>query len=168
MHHNLFQWMPETLGESLRFWRKASGLSQMHLALKAGISSRHLSFIETGRSTASEALILTLAHNLKLNFRQTNRLLLQAGYPPAFNETPLDDQAMSLINSLLHQMLTQHLPYPAFVISCDYRLLIWNSAYAQLVHFYAGENALKTEQNVMRLLFAENGLTRISHKGAFT
>lgn len=148
----------ESVGEMLRFWRQLNRISQMDLALDIDISSKHLSFVETGKSNPSRNLVLKIAHSLKLPLRHRNAFLLAAGYAPEFEEAPFDGQKMGIIREALRHMLEKHEPYPAFVVNTGYQILMTNSGYSQIVKFYAGENALKKYNNAIRILFADDGL----------
>ena len=148
----------ESIGEMIRFWRQLNRVSQMDLALDIDISSRHLSFVETGKSKPSRNLILQIANSLKLPLRQRNAILLIAGYAPEFKEEPFNGPKMEIVRDVLHRMLEKHEPYPAFVVNTGYKILMVNSGYEQFVKFYAGENALKKYDNAIRLLFSDDGL----------
>lgn len=150
----------ESVGDFLRFWRKYNRISQMDLALDVGISSKHLSFVETGRSQPSRDLILRLAHTLKLPFRHRNAFLTAAGYASEFGEEPFNGQKMEIVRQALHRMLENHEPYPAFVVNTAYKILMKNTGFDQFVKFYVGENALTKYDNSIRILFAEDGLRR--------
>ena len=148
----------ESVGEMLRFWRQLNRKSQMDLAMDIDISSKHLSFVETGKSKPSRNLALKIAHSLKLPLRHRNALLIAAGYAPEFEEVPFDGQKMKIVREALHRMIERHEPYPAFVVNAGYKILMTNSGYDQIVKFYAGENALKRYDNAIRILFSEDGL----------
>src|SRR4051812_27292694 len=87
------------VGPLLREWRKRRRLSQLELSLKAEISTRHLSFLETGRSAPSREMVLQLSDRLELPLRERNRMLLAAGYAPAYSETPLDAPVMGSVRA---------------------------------------------------------------------
>lgn len=148
----------ESVGEMLRFWRQLNRISQMDLALDIDISTKHLSFVETGKSKPSRDLVLKIAHSLKLPFRHRNAFLIAAGYAPEFEEQPFDGQKMEIVRGALRRMIEKHEPYPAFVVNTGYKILMKNSGYDQIVRFYAGENALKKYDNAIRILFSEDGL----------
>jgi transcriptional regulator with XRE-family HTH domain len=148
----------ESVGDLLRFWRKSNRISQMDLALDVGISSKHLSFVETGRSQPSRDVILRIAHTLKLPFRHRNAFLTAAGYASEFGEEPFDGQKMEIIRLALRRMLEKHEPYPAFVVNTAYKILMKNAGFDHFVKFYIGENALIKHDNSIRILFAEDGL----------
>src|SRR5262245_25623421 len=104
------------VGELVRTWRTARRRSQMDLALDVGVSTRHLSFVETGRSRPSPELVLALADRLDVPLRERNELLLAAGYAPRYQERPLDDPQLHRARSAMQQMLAAHDPYPGVVI----------------------------------------------------
>jgi transcriptional regulator with XRE-family HTH domain len=148
----------ESIGEMLRFWRQLNRKSQMDLALDVDVSSKHLSFVETGKSKPSRHLVLKIAQSLKLPLRHRNAFLLAAGYAPEFEEEPFDGPKMEIVREALHRMLNMHEPYPAFVVNTGYKILMTNSGYDQMVTFFAGENALTKYDNAIRILFSEDGL----------
>ena len=108
--------LPRPVGELLRQWRERRRLSQLDLALQAEISTRHLSFLETGRSRPSRDMLLRLAEQLEVPLRERNHLLLAGGYAPAFGQTALDAPQMAAVRAALRQVLTGHEPYPAVVV----------------------------------------------------
>lgn len=148
----------ESFGEVLRNFRKKNRMSQMNLALDLDVSSRHLSFVETGRSNPSRNLVIKIADTLKLSYRQRNTFLLSAGYAPAFEELPFDGNRMGIVRDALNRLLENHNPYPAFVVNTEYKILMKNSGYENFIKFYAGNTALKKYDNAVRILFAEDGL----------
>ena len=148
----------ESAGDFLRFWRKFNRMSQMDLALEIGISTKHLSFVETGRSNPSRNLVLKMAHSLKLPLRHRNAFLKTAGYASEFGEEPFNGEKMEIVRQALQRMLEKHEPYPAFVVNAAYKILMTNSGYEQMIKFLVGEHALKKYDNVYHLTFAEDGL----------
>jgi transcriptional regulator with XRE-family HTH domain len=116
------------VGPLLREWRKRRRLSQLDLALDAGISARHLSFVETGRSTPSSEMVLLLAEQLEVPFRERNHLLLAAGHAPAYPERSLQDPELAPVREALDLILTGHEPSPALVIDRGWNLVAANSA----------------------------------------
>jgi len=148
----------ESIGDVLRFWRQLKRISQMDLALDAGVSSKHLSFVETGKSQPSRDLVLKLAQSLNVPLRHRNVFLRAAGFASEFDEEPFDGQKMGIVRHALTRMIKMHEPYPALVINTAYKILMTNSGYDQMIKFYLGENALKKYNNVYRLTFAEDGL----------
>src|SRR5689334_7951862 len=101
------------LGSLLREWRRRRRMSQLDLALEAGVSARHLSFLETGRSKPSRAMVLHLSDQLEVPLRDRNHLLLAAGFAPAYAEHPLDAPEMTPVREALQRILKGHEPYPA-------------------------------------------------------
>nr|WP_222132186.1 helix-turn-helix domain-containing protein [Pseudonocardia sp. C8] len=117
----------------LRFWRARRRRSQMDLALAAGVSPRHLSFVETGRSGASRELLGALAEELDLPLRERNALLLAAGFAPAYAERELDDPELAPVREALERLVDAHAPYPALVVDRWGDVRIANPAAAGLV-----------------------------------
>src|SRR4051794_41296775 len=99
------------VGPLLRDWRRRRRLSQLDLALEAGVSARHLSFVETGRSRPSADMVLHLADQLDVPLRERNHLLLAAGYAPAYAERPLEHPEMEPVRRALDFLLAAHDPY---------------------------------------------------------
>ena len=102
--------------QALKDRRAARRLSQLELALRAGTTQRHLSFIESGRSLPGREMVIRLSESLGLPLRERNKLLLKAGYAPAYPETPLDDAALAPVRAALDHILAAHLPYPAVIV----------------------------------------------------
>ena len=148
----------ESAGSFLRFWRKHNRMSQMDLALEVGISTKHLSFVETGRSKPSRSLVLNMAQSLKLPLRHRNSFLKAAGYASEFGEEPFNGKKMEIVRQALQRMLEKHEPYPAFMVNATYNILMTNSGYEQMIKLLVGEHALKKYDNVYHLTFAEDGL----------
>src|SRR5690349_13435236 len=101
------------VGQMLRQWRERLRLSQLDLAGRADISTRHLSFVETGRSTPSREMVVRLAEHLNVPLRERNQLLVAAGYAPVYTENALDSPALSVLREAVHSVLVGHEPYPA-------------------------------------------------------
>src|SRR4051794_38591912 len=115
-----------TPGDQLRDWRQRRGLSQLELAAEADVSSRHLSFLETGRSMASRDMLLRLADCLQMPLRAQNALLHAAGFAPAYTERPVEDPEMESIRAVL----AAYEPYPAIVVDRHWNLIAANRALA--------------------------------------
>lgn len=116
------------IGDQLRQWRERRRLSQMNLALQAQVSTRHLSFVETGRSKPSREMILRLAEQLELPLRERNHLLLAGGYAPVYTESALDSPHMAAVRRAVRQLMTSHEPYPAVVVDRFWNLVDGNSS----------------------------------------
>jgi transcriptional regulator with XRE-family HTH domain len=112
----------------LRDWRRRRRMSQLELALDAGVSARHLSFVETGRSQPGRNMLLRVADRLQIPFRERNRLLLTAGYAPAFAERSLDDPELAPVREALHLILRSHEPYPAIAVDRHWDIVAANDA----------------------------------------
>ena len=129
---------PKGFGARLRWWRARRGLSQLDLAGAAGTSQRHLSFLESGRTAPSQAMVLGLAAALDVPLRQQNALLLAAGYAPVWRESDLTAPALAQVNGALDHMLAQQEPFPAFVVDRRWNLLRANAGAARLTAFLTG------------------------------
>jgi transcriptional regulator with XRE-family HTH domain len=114
------------VGPLLREWRLRRRRTQLELALDAGISQRHLSFVETGRATPSAEMVLLLAEQLEVPFRERNHLLLAAGHAPAFPERSLEDPELAPVRAALDLILTAHEPYPALVMDRRWNIVAAN------------------------------------------
>jgi transcriptional regulator with XRE-family HTH domain len=145
------------LGVLLREWRRRRRVSQLALALKADISQRHLSFVETGRARPSRELVLHLGEQLDVPLRARNRLLLAAGFAPAFVERSLDDPALDAARRAVERVLEGHEPYPALAVDRHWTLLAANGAVAPLLAG-ASPSLLRPPVNVLRLSLHPDGL----------
>jgi transcriptional regulator with XRE-family HTH domain len=106
-----------SFGELLRHWRHRSGLSQLDLALEAGVSQRHLSFLESGRSQPTQSMVLGLAEVMALPLREQNTLLTAAGFPALHTAHDLSDPALAAVRQAIDMLLQQQEPYPAMVVN---------------------------------------------------
>jgi transcriptional regulator with XRE-family HTH domain len=146
-----------TFGAHLRHWRQQRRLSQLDLASDAEISTRHLSFVETGRSAPSREMVLRLAERLQVPLRERNALLVAAGYAPMYRERPLDDPALAAAKQAVDLILRSHEPFPALAVDRHWNLLAAN---AMVPHLLAGvDPALREGRvNVLRLSLHPQGL----------
>jgi len=146
-----------TIGNHLREWRQRRRMSQLELALEADISTRHLSFLETGRASPSRDMVVHLAERLDVPLRERNVLLVAAGYAPAYTERSLDDPALAGVRKAVDLVLAGHAPYPALAIDRHWTLVSVNEAVAPLL---AGVDAelLEPPVNVLRLSLHPAGL----------
>jgi transcriptional regulator with XRE-family HTH domain len=145
----------------LRGWRTRRRLSQLDLAVGAGVSTRHLSYVETGRSRPSPELVLSLAEHLDVPLRERNALLLAAGYAPRYRESGLDDETMAPVRYSIQRMLDAHHPYPALVVDRRWNLVMANAAAFRLVSLLPPE--LVTDPlNVYRITLHPDGLVQHS------
>src|SRR5437868_5554586 len=127
------------VGTLLREWRQRRRLSQLDLALEAGVSTRHLSFVETGRSRPSPEMVLHLADRLDVPLRERNQLLLAAGYAPEYGSRSLDDPDLARVRDALGHVLAGHEPYPAIAVDRCWNLVMSNSALDPLLEGVAPE-----------------------------
>lgn len=144
-------------GTLIREWRQRRHLSQLELASRADVSTRHLSYIETGRSRPTSAMVMRLCDFLEVPLREQNQVLLAAGHAPAHPELRLSDPPMSEANAALETILRGHLPYPALVVDRHWELVAANdAAYAFLDGIDA--DLLEPPINVIRLSIHPRGL----------
>lgn len=145
------------IGDILREWRHRRRMSQLDLACEADISTKHLSFLETGRSQPSRDMLLHLAERLEIPLRERNLLLVAAGYAPVFPERPLADPALAAARKAMELVLAGHEPYPALAVDRHWTLVAANSAVAPLL---AGVDPALTRPpvNVLRLSLHPQGL----------
>jgi transcriptional regulator with XRE-family HTH domain len=145
------------VGPLLRSWRQRRRLSQLDLALEAGVSARHVSFVETGRARPSPEMVLHLADQLEVPLRDRNALLLAAGYAPAFPERPLDAPEMAPVREAMERVLAAHDPYPAFIVDRQWERILANRGVGLLTEDIAPH--LREEPvNVMRVALHPEGV----------
>src|SRR5919198_4949790 len=145
------------IGALIREWRQRRRMSQLDLGLEAGVSARHLSFIETGRSRPSAEMVLQLAEALSVPLRERNSLLLAAGYAPAYGQRGLDEPEMGPVREAIDRLLRAHEPYPAVVIDRHWGLVAGNSAIPFLTAGVA-DHLLEPPVNVLRLSLHPEGM----------
>ena len=145
------------VGERLRGWRERRRVSQLDLSLQAGISARHLSFVETGRSKPSSGLILRLSEELDVPLRERNALLLAGGFAPAYPERGLDAAPLSAVTEAMRQVITAHMPNPALAVDGHWELIDANDAVFKLVEGSAPE-LMEPPVNVLRLSLHPDGM----------
>lgn len=145
------------VGAALREWRQRRRLSQLDLAVQAEISTRHLSFMETGRSSPSREMVLRLAEQLQVPLRERNALLVAAGYAPMFSQRSLEDPAMQAARRAMELVLAGHEPYPALAVDRHWQMVASNRAVAPLLTGIAAA-LLAPPVNVLRLSLHPDGL----------
>jgi transcriptional regulator with XRE-family HTH domain len=153
------------VGDHLRAWRMRRRLSQLDLALDAEISTRHLSFLETGRAQPSREMVLHLSEQLEIPLRERNVILVAAGFAPVFPERDLEDPGLAAARRAVDVILKAHEPYPALAVDLRWNLVAANAAVAPLL---AGvdESLLQPPMNVMRVSLHPKGLApRIANLG---
>lgn len=153
------------VGPLIKQWRTRRRLSQLDLALEAGVSARHLSFVETGRSRPSEQMVLHLAEHLDVPLRERNRLLLAAGYAPVYQQRELDAPELQPVKQALDQLLAAHEPFPAVVVDRASNLVAANGAAGLLTQGVA-PHLLEPPVNVLRCALHPEGMApRIENLG---
>jgi transcriptional regulator with XRE-family HTH domain len=138
------------VGELLKRWRSARRVSQLDLALEAGVSARHLSYVETGKSQASRDMIVRLAEALEMPLRERNVLLGAAGYAPMFPETAVAAPALAPMRRAIDLILQHQEPYPAFLLDRRWDVVATNRAAVRVVNYLRGGSA---HTNMLRQFF---------------
>ncbi len=146
-----------TAGDLLRRWRRLRQRSQLELACEAGISARHLSFVETGRSIPSREMVMRLAEQLEMPLRERNNLLLAAGYAPAFRECSLKGRELAQASEAVQSILRGHEPYPALAFDRHWTLVAGNQALMRLLDGIA-DDLFRPPINVLRVALHPEGL----------
>ncbi|GAB2589038.1 transcriptional regulator [Paractinoplanes abujensis] len=145
------------VGGLLREWRTGRRLSQLELSARAGVSARHLSFLETGRSRPTREMILRLAEELSVPLRSRNELLLAAGFAPAYGETALDGPPLATVLAALRDVLAGHAPNPALLVDRHWTMVDANTAIGRFTAGCAGW-LLEPPVNVLRLSLHPEGM----------
>jgi transcriptional regulator with XRE-family HTH domain len=148
---------PKLAGEHLRDWRRRRRMTQLDLALETEISTRHLSFLETGRAHPSRDMVLRLADQLAVPLRERNVILVAAGFAPLFPERPLSDPALKAARQAVETILTAHEPYPALAVDRRWNLAGANRAVGPLLEG-VHESLLAPPLNVLRVALHPQGL----------
>jgi transcriptional regulator with XRE-family HTH domain len=149
---------PAPVGAHLRLWRRRRGLSQMDLALDAGVSPRHLSFVESGRARASADLLLRLADRLDLPLRDRNALLVSGGYAPRYPEHPFAGPELGAARAAVERLLAAHAPWPALAVDRRWTLLAANEPLRPLLAGVGDPRLLEPPVNVLRVALHPRGL----------
>jgi len=142
-------------GRLLKHWRTARHLSQLTLATEAGISARHLSFLETGRAQPSREMVELLTGMLDVPLGERNSLLVSAGYAPMYGQRPLSAPELEPVRRALELILRQQEPFPALVLDGEWNIVMHNGAAKRIFELFRGE--VRTP-NVMRKVFDPDGL----------
>jgi transcriptional regulator with XRE-family HTH domain len=146
------------LGELLRYWRQQRGKSQLDLSLDAGISQRHISFVESGRSVPSRELLLTLSQTLDVPLRERNALLLASGYAPVYSDNSWDAPEMGPVTRAIERVLMQQEPYPALLMDRYWRVLKTNDAATRFFGSFVDLSQWPKPRNLLHLMFDPDGL----------
>ena len=145
-------------GTLLRQWRDLRRVSQLDLALDAGVSQRHVSFVESGRSRPSPQMVMDLAEALGVPLRERNAILLAAGHAPRYSEAALDDSSLACVNTALRRMLRQNEPFPAVVMDRHWNVVLANDAAPRFFGCFTDLAARPAPRNLLHLIFDPAGL----------
>lgn len=145
-------------GVLLRRWRDVRGKTQLDLSIDAGVSQKHISFVESGRSGASRQMLLDLAQALDIPLRERNELLVAGGYAPSYSDSSLDEPAMKNINAALQRMLRQHEPFPAVVMDRSWNVLLTNEATPRFFDCFIDLSQRPRPRNLLHLMFDPAGM----------
>jgi transcriptional regulator with XRE-family HTH domain len=146
------------LGDFLRYWRRQRGKSQLDLSLDTGVSQRHISFVESGRSVPSRELLLGLAKTLDVPLREQNALLLASGYAPVYLESTWDAPEMAVVTRVIDLMLRQHEPHPAIVMDRYWNVLKTNDASPRFFGSFVDLSRRLKPRNLLDLMFDPDGM----------
>jgi len=146
-----------SIGDHLRGWRERRHLSQLELSLRAEVSTRHLSFVETGRAAPGRELILRLGEELQIPLRERNTLLVAAGFAPIFQQRRFDDPSLDSVRTILDLALENQKPFPAYVIDRHWTVVASNAAAPVLYEGVAPE-LVRPPINVIRLMLDPRGM----------
>jgi transcriptional regulator with XRE-family HTH domain len=145
-------------GDLLRHWRDRRGTSQLDLSLDTGVSQRHISFIESGRSVPGRQTLMALAQALDIPLRDRNMLMLAAGYAPLYSEGAWNSAEMRSVTKALERMLRQHEPFPALVMDRCWDVLMTNDSAPRFFNGFIDMAARKAPRNMLHLMFDPDGM----------
>src|SRR5260370_18756046 len=145
-------------GGLVRYWRQQRGKSQLDLSLDTGVSQRHISFVESGRSVPSRELLLILAKTMDVPLREQNALLLASGYAPVYLESTWDAPEMTVIGKVIDRMLAQHEPHPALVMDRYWNVLKTNEASPRFFGSFVDLYTRPRPRETLHLLFDPSGI----------
>lgn len=151
------QQLQRPFGDLLRQWREHRRLSQLELSVQAEVSARHLSFVETGRSTPSREMVMRLSERLDVPLRERNQLLVAAGYAPVYSQSVLDSPQMTAVLEAVRRVLDGHEPFPAAVVDRNWNLVEQNDAFNIFLHD-SDPALLAPPANVFRIALHPDGL----------
>lgn len=146
------------LGELLRYWRQQRGKSQLDLSMDTGISQRHLSFVESGRSVPSRDLLSVVSDALSIPLRERNVLLLASGFAPQYSEESLDTGQMAIVMRAINRMLEQHEPHPALVLDRWWNVIRSNDAAPRFFRSFIDLEKRPKPRNLLDLMFDPTGM----------
>jgi transcriptional regulator with XRE-family HTH domain len=146
------------LGELLRYWRQERGKSQLDLSMDTGISQRHLSFVESGRSAPSRDFLSIVSDALNIPLRERNVLLLASGFAPQFSEQSIDAEQMAVVTRAIDRMLQQHEPHPALALDRYWNVIRTNEAALRFFGSFVDLEKRPKPRNLLRLIFDPAGM----------
>jgi transcriptional regulator with XRE-family HTH domain len=146
------------LGNLLRYWRRQRGKSQLDLSLDTGISQRHLSFVESGRSVPSRDLLAIVSEKLGIPLRERNVLLLASGYAPVYEESSWEVPEMAAVTEAIDRMLLQQEPHPALVLDRYWNVIRTNKAAPRFFGSFVDPEARQRPRNLLHLMFDPAGM----------
>jgi transcriptional regulator with XRE-family HTH domain len=146
------------LGELLRYWRQERGKSQLGLSMDTGISQRHLSFVESGRSVPSRDFLSIVSDALNIPLRERNILLLASGYAPRYGEQSMDAEQMAIVTRAVERMLQQHEPHPALVLDRHWNVVRTNEAAPRFFGSFVDLEKRPKPRNLLELMFDPAGM----------
>src|SRR5215472_8382119 len=146
------------LGELLRSWRQQRGKSQLDLSMDTGISQRHLSFVESGRSAPSRDFLSIVSDALNIPLRERNVLLLASGFAPQFSEQSIDAEQMAVVTRAIDRMLEQHEPHPALVLDRYWNVIRTNEAAPRFFASFVDLEKRPKPRNLLDLMFDPVGM----------
>ncbi|MET4050326.1 transcriptional regulator with XRE-family HTH domain [Rhodococcus sp. UYP5] len=149
---------PVPFGALLRQWRSHRRVSQLELSSKAEVSTRHLSFVETGRSQPSREMVLRMCVHLDVPLRERNRLLLAAGFAPVYPENDLASPQMEPARIAVREVLEAHLPYPAVAVDRTWNIVDANAAVVVLTQVVSPALLAQQPLNALRLTLHPDGM----------
>jgi transcriptional regulator with XRE-family HTH domain len=145
-------------GPLLRYWRQERGKSQLDLSMDTGISQRHLSFVESGRSAPSRDFLSIVSDALNIPLRERNVLLLASGYAPQFSQQSMDADQMAIVTQAIDRMLQQHEPHPALVLDRHWNVVRTNQAAPRFFGQFVDLEARPKPRNLLDLMFDPAGM----------
>ena len=151
------------LGGFLRYWRQQRGKSQLDLSLDAGVSQRHISFVESGRSVPSRDTLIAIAEALDVPLRERDALLLAAGYAPIYSDRAFDAVEMQSLTNAVERMLRQHDPFPAIVMDRYWNVLMTNDSSPRFFGSFVDLSRQRSPRNLLHLMFDPHGMRPFVH-----
>ena len=149
----------------MRYWRQERGKSQLDLSLDTGISQRHLSFVESGRSVPSRDFLSIVSDALNIPLRERNVLLLASGYAPLYGEQSMDADQMAIVTRAIDRMLQQHEPHPALVLDRHWNVIRTNQAAPRFFGLFVDLEARPKPRNLLDLMFDPAGCGLLLRSG---